>query len=94
MQRLTIASATALLLSALTVPCLGTECDSARPEWLLCEDFETGAGDWDTWWVSTDYPGSGITAPLSGDPASRVRRAGPATRPLRMSRRPTGSRTP
>jgi hypothetical protein len=39
----------------------GAECDSMAPEWVMCEDFEAGNGDWDTWWAATDFvSGSGI----------------------------------
>mgnify|MGYP001153992633 CR=1 FL=1 len=92
MRRLTVVAS--IFLAAFCLPSLGTECDSARPEWLLCEDFETGAGDWDTWWTSRAHLGGPVTVSQSGDHANRVRRADPATRPLQTSRRPTGFRTP
>ena len=31
------------------------DCASPDPSWLLCEDFEAGAGDWDAWFAATDF---------------------------------------
>ncbi|MFZ1983878.1 MAG: chitobiase/beta-hexosaminidase C-terminal domain-containing protein [Desulfatitalea sp.] len=30
-------------------------CANPRPEWLLCEDFEAGNGDFDAWYATTDF---------------------------------------
>ena len=30
-------------------------CDDPHPDWLLCEDFEAGGGDFDTWFAQTDF---------------------------------------
>jgi hypothetical protein len=32
-------------------------CSNAPAEWLLCEDFETGAGDFDVWLAASDFIG-------------------------------------
>ncbi len=33
------------------------ECDNLDSAWLFCEDFEYGAGDFDTWFDSSDFLG-------------------------------------
>lgn len=30
-------------------------CDNPHPDWLLCEDFEAGGGDFDTWFAGSDF---------------------------------------
>lgn len=30
-------------------------CDNPHPDWLLCEDFETGEGDFDMWFAASDF---------------------------------------
>ena len=36
-------------------------CDQPDPAWLLCEDFETGAGDFDAWFAASDFLGGAGT---------------------------------
>ncbi|MFW5921033.1 MAG: hypothetical protein ACOCUS_04280 [Polyangiales bacterium] len=33
----------------------GYDCDDPHPSWLLCEDFEQGGGDFDTWFEQSDF---------------------------------------
>ncbi len=32
-----------------------SECDEARPEWLMCEDFEDGHLGWQDWFAGSDF---------------------------------------
>jgi hypothetical protein len=39
----------------------GRGCAEPAAEWLYCEDFETGGGDWDSWFAASEFlasPGS------------------------------------
>jgi len=31
------------------------DCENPHPDWLLCEDFENGDGDFDSWFAQTDF---------------------------------------
>jgi hypothetical protein len=33
-----------------------SECDNPPSQWLLCDDFESGGGDFDTWFAQSDFP--------------------------------------
>ena len=33
----------------------GVDCDNPASSWLFCEDFETGDGDWATWFEASDF---------------------------------------
>jgi hypothetical protein len=33
----------------------GRSCTDPGPGWLLCEDFERGAGDWEAWAAGTPF---------------------------------------
>lgn len=36
-------------------PSGGVDCSDPDPAWLLCEDFETGGGDFDAWFAGSDF---------------------------------------
>ena len=36
-------------------PAGGHDCNDPDPNWLLCEDFEQGGGDFDTWLAASDF---------------------------------------
>lgn len=43
------------------------DCQNPHPDWLLCEDFEGGNGDYDLWWAGTDF-----LQALGGDDRGRI----------------------
>lgn len=44
------------------------DCDDPDADWLFCEDFERGDGDWQTWFEASDF----LTAD-GGDDRNRIR---------------------
>lgn len=54
---LTLAFAAGLLAGQAGVPlrAAASECDAARPEWLMCEDFEDGHLGWAEWFAASPF---------------------------------------
>ena len=64
-----------------TGPDGGTACNCANPHpaWLLCEDFEAGGGDFDTWFAGSEFNDSVGTGDRGRiDLSSEHVRSGPA----------------
>lgn len=43
------------------------DCQNPHPDWLFCEDFESGGGDYDTW-----FDQSGFVTAVGGDDRGRI----------------------